>query len=74
MQELKKSTEAFVKAMGGKGVHVVNNENELPQSEDIAYRAIKSGEKVMGWYNLDNNQVYIYTPNAKDEQEVRIIC
>ena len=70
LQELKESTEAFVKAMGGKGVHVVNDENELPQSEDMAYRAIKSGEKVMGWYNLANNQVYIYTPNANDEQEV----
>lgn len=69
-KKLAQEADAFVKAMGGKGVHIVNDVEELPGSEGMAYRAIKSGEKVMGWYNLANNQVYIYTPNANDEQEV----
>ena len=69
-KKLAQEADTFVKAMGGKGVHIVNDVEELPGSEGMAYRAIKSGEKVMGWYNLDNNQVYIYTPNANDEQEV----
>ena len=69
-KKLAQEADAFVKAMGGKGVHIVNDVEELPGSEGMAYRAIKSGEKVMGWYNLDNNQVYIYTPNANDKQEV----
>lgn len=69
-KKLAQEADAFVKAMGGKGVHIVNDVEELPGSEGMAYRAIKSGEKVMGWYNLANDQVYIYTPNANDEQEV----
>ena len=60
----------FAQRLGAKGVHVVSSEDQLPQSEDVAYRAIKSGVKVMGWFNPANNQVYIYAPNAKSRQEV----
>lgn len=65
-----KRTNAFVEKMTGKGVNLVQDARELPRSEGTAYRAIKSGAKVMGWFNVKTGQVYIYTPNANNHNEV----
>ncbi len=56
--------------MTGKGVNLVDSPEKLPKSEGTAYRAIKDGARVMGWFNIKTGQVYIYTPNARNYNEV----
>ncbi len=66
----KQRVDAFVEKMTGKGVHLVQDARQLPHDENTAYRAIKSGLRVMGWFNPKTEQVYIYTPNARNYDEV----
>lgn len=65
-----KKVDGFAKKMTGKGVNLVDKAEDLPKSEGAAYRAIKDGHKVMGWFNIKTGQVYIYTPNARNYNEV----
>ena len=65
-----KKVDDFAKKMTGKGVNLIDKAEDLPKSEGTAYRAIKDGYKVMGWFNIKTGQVYIYTPNARNYNEV----
>jgi hypothetical protein len=65
-----KKVDDFAKKMTGKGVNLIDKAEDLPKSEGTAYRAIKDGHKVMGWFNIKTGQVYIYTPNARNYNEV----
>ena len=60
----------FAEKLGAKGLHIIESKEDLPKSEGAAYRALKNGAKVMGWYNPKTNQAYIYAPNANNTQEV----
>ena len=60
----------FASKLGAQGVHLISNKEQLPNEEGAAYRAIRNGANVMGWYNPKTNQVYIYLPNANNLQEV----
>ena len=60
----------FAEKLGAKGLHIIESKEDLPKSEGAAYRALKNGAKVMGWYNPKTNQAYIYGPNADNLQEV----
>lgn len=47
-------------------VRIINSLDELdPNNKEhkAAISAIKKGEKVMGWYDTDSNQVFAYMPN-----------
>ena len=60
----------FASKLGAQGVHLISDKEQLPNEEGAAYRAIRNGANVMGWYNPNTNQVYIYLPNANNLQEV----
>ena len=60
----------FASKLGAQGVHLISDKEQLPKEEGAAYRAIRNGANVMGWYNPKTNQVYIYLPNANNLQEV----
>ena len=60
----------FASKLGAQGVHLISDKEQLPNEEGAAYRAIRNGANVMGWYNPKTNQVYIYLPNANNLQEV----
>ena len=60
----------FARKLGAQGVHLISDKEQLPNEEGAAYRAIRNGANVMGWYNPKTNQVYIYLPNANNLQEV----
>ena len=61
----KKPINDFAKKLGAKGVHIISDKEQLPSTEGSAYRAISSGSKIMGWYNPQTDQLYIYAPYAK---------
>lgn len=52
-------------------IHIVTNKNQLPQSERSAYKAIKNGLMVEGWYNTSTGEVYLYAPNIQSKERAK---
>ena len=44
--------------------NIITDSRQLPKEEANALRAITDGRNVLGWYNTDTNEVYVYAPNA----------
>lgn len=66
-QPLRKRAKEWEEKVGVK-VRIIESVDEVRNQK--ARQAIKAGRNVAGWYNVAQNEVYIYLPNITSEKEI----
>lgn len=66
-QPLRKRAKEWEEKVGAK-VRIIESVDEVRNQK--ARQAIKAGRNVTGWYNVAQNEVYIYLPNITSEKEI----
>jgi hypothetical protein len=66
-QPLRKRAKEWEEKVGVK-VRIIESVDEVRNQK--ARQAIKAGRNVTGWYNVAQNEVYIYLPNITSEKEI----